>query len=145
MKSRLEKVLDKMPNKKVDLKAHKVALGLLDEFSYGDVDSLNEEVSRLSYSVEEWFDEKFDQWYTIGREIYSVYFQNSEAFVTSADVARDEEVLQEIKTRSEELGVDVYDVYPQWDEHKETLEYLKELEERFDQQKEEFRNESKSV
>ncbi|MCP4762788.1 MAG: hypothetical protein GY870_13500 [archaeon] len=145
MKSRLEKVLDKMPNKKVDLKAQKVALGLIDEFSYGDVDSLNDEVSRLSYSVEEWFDEKFDQWYTIGREIYSVYFQNSEAFVTSADVARDEEVLQEIKTRSEELGVDVYDVYPQWDEHKRTLEYLSELEERFDQQKEEFRNESKSV
>ena len=145
MKSRLEKVLDKMPNKKVDLKAQKVALGLIDEFSYGDVDSLNDEVSRLSYSVEEWFDEKFDQWYTIGREIYSVYFQNSEAFVTSADVARDEEVLQEIKTRSDELGVDVYDVYPKFDEHKETLRYLKELEERFDQQKEEFRNESKSV
>jgi len=145
MKSRLEKVLDKMPNKKVDLKAQKVDLGLIDEFSYGDVDSLNDEVSRLSYSVEEWFDEKFDQWYTIGREIYSVYFQNSEAFVTSADVARDEEVLQEIKTRSQELGVDVYDVYPKWDEHKETLEYLKYLEKRFDQQKEEFRNESKSV
>lgn len=33
MKSRLEKVLDKMPNKKVDLKAHKVDLGLKQEIT----------------------------------------------------------------------------------------------------------------
>jgi hypothetical protein len=32
MKSRLEKVLDKMPNKKVDLKAQKVALGASDMY-----------------------------------------------------------------------------------------------------------------
>lgn len=32
MKSRLEKVLDKMPNKKVDLKAHKVDLGASDMY-----------------------------------------------------------------------------------------------------------------
>jgi len=39
MKSRLEKVLDKMPNKKVDLKAHKVALSLVD-----DIDKLTSEI-----------------------------------------------------------------------------------------------------
>ncbi len=43
MKSRLEKVLDKMPNKKVDLKAHKVALGLADD--------LGNEISELEKSV----------------------------------------------------------------------------------------------
>ena len=30
MKSRLEKVYSKLPNQKVNLKAHKVALGLID-------------------------------------------------------------------------------------------------------------------
>jgi len=39
MKSRLEKVLDKMPNKKVDLKAHKVSLSLVD-----DIDKLTSEI-----------------------------------------------------------------------------------------------------
>lgn len=39
MKSRLEKVLDKMPNKKVDLKAHKVDLSLVD-----DIDKLTSEI-----------------------------------------------------------------------------------------------------
>ena len=144
MKSRLEKVLDKMPNKKVDLKAHKVALGLLDNFNYQN-EYLQDEVGRLSYSVEEWFDEKFDQWFTIGREIYSVYFQNSESFVTTDDVTGDMEILNEIKTRSEELGLDVEEVYPDFYDHKENIEYLIDLEKIFDQQKEQFRSESKSV
>ena len=36
---------------------------------------LQEEVGNLSYTVDEWFDEKFDVWFDLGREIYSVYFQ----------------------------------------------------------------------
>lgn len=135
MKSRLEKVYKKLPNQKVDLKAHKVALGLIDDFSYGDVDSLQDEVSRLSYSVEEWFDEKYEALQDAYGLLKAVYIQNSEAFITSADVARDEEVLQEIKTKAEELGLSAEDVYPQWDEHKEILSYLDDLEKRFDDQK----------
>ena len=135
MKSRLEKVYSKLPNQKVNLKAHKVALGLIDDFSYGDVDSLQDEVSRLSYSVEEWFDEKYEALQDAYGLLKAVYIQNSEAFITSADVARDEEVLQEIKTKAEELGLSAEDVYPQWDEHKEILSYLDDLEKRFDDQK----------
>ena len=134
MKSRLEKVYSKLPNQKVNLKAQKVALGLIDNFSYGDVDSLQDEVSRLSYSVDEWFDEKYDAMWDLFMDLKAVYLQNSEAFITSADVARDEEVLQEIKEKAEELGLSAEDVYPQWQEHKEILSYLDDLENRFDEQ-----------
>ncbi len=137
MKSRLEKVLDKMPNKKVDLKAHKVALGLVDNINY-EFQYLEDEVSRLSYSVDEWFDEKFDVFYDAYSVIKDVYINGSEAFISEADVAGDMEILNEIETRSEELGVDVEEVYPNFYEHKQTLEYLEDLEKRFEDQKAKF-------
>jgi len=144
MKSRLEKVYSKLPNQKVNLKAHKVALGLIDNFNY-EYEYLEEEVSRLSYSVDEWFPEKFDEWFAIGRDIYSVYFQNSETFVSEADVAGDMDILNEIESKANELGLDVSEVYPDFEEHKRTIEYLEDLEKRFDEQKDEFSRESKSV
>ena len=107
---------------------------MIDNFSYGDVDSLQDEVSRLSYSVDEWFDEKYDAMWDLFMDLKAVYLQNSEAFITSADVAQDEEVLQEIKEKAEELGLSAEDVYPQWQEHKEILSYLDDLENRFDEQ-----------
>jgi len=137
MKSRLEKVLDKMPNKKVDLKEHKVALGLVDNINY-EFQYLEDEVSRLSYSVDEWFDEKFDVFFDAYSVIKDVYINGSEAFISEADVAGDMEILNEIETRSEELGVDVEEVYPNFYEHKQTLEYLEDLEKRFEDQKAKF-------
>ena len=135
MKTRLEKVYSKLPKQKVDLRKHKIALGLIDDFSYGDLDSLQDEVSRLSYSVDEWFDEKYEALQDAYGLLKAVYIQNLEAFITSADVAQDENVLEEIKTKSEELGLSVEDVYPQWQEHKELLSYLEDLEKRYDDQK----------
>ena len=137
MKSRLEKVLDKMPNKKVDLKAHKVALGLVDNINY-EFEYLEDEVNRLSYSVDEWFDEKFDVFYDAYSVIKDVYINGSEAFISEADVAGDIEILNEIETRSEELGVNVEEVYPNFYEHKQNLEYLEDLEKRFEDQKAKF-------
>lgn len=130
-------------NRKAD-KLKKVALGLVDELDY-EFESLRDEVGRLSYSVEEWFDEKFDVWFEIGREIYSVYFQNSEAFLTPDDVSGDKEKLLEIKSKAEELGLDVVDVYPDYDEHLQEIEYLADLDQRFIMQQQQFRDESKSV
>jgi len=127
------------------LKANKkVALGLVNELDY-EFESLRDEVGRLSYSVEEWFDEKFDVWFEIGREIYSVYFQNSEAFLTPDDVAADKQRLEQIKEKAEELGLDVADVYPDYDEHLQEIEYLADLDQRFIMQQQQFRDESKSV
>ena len=144
MKNNIEKVYGKLPKKKVDLKKHKIALGLLDNFNY-DFEYLAEESGRLSYAVFEFWDEKYDQWFDIGREIYDVYFNNTESFVTEADIVDDMEILNEIKTRAEELGIDVYEVYPNWEEHMREIEYVKELEEKFNSNKEQFRNESKSI
>ena len=122
----------------------KVALGLVNELDY-EFESVRDEVGRLSYSVDEWFDEKFDVWFDLGREIYSVYFQNSEAFLTSDDLAADRDKLMEIKTKAEELGLDVVEVYPDYDEHLQEIDYLKDLEQRFIMQQQQFRDESKSV
>ena len=52
MKSRLEKVYDKMPNKKVDLKAHKVALSIVDELT-----SIASSVSVYSKNIDIDFEE----------------------------------------------------------------------------------------
>jgi hypothetical protein len=130
-------------NRKQD-KLKKVALGLVDELDY-EFESLRDEVGRLSYSVEEWFDEKFDVWFEIGRDIYSVYFQNSEAFLTPDDVSADRDKLLQIKEKAEELGLDVVDVYPDYDEHLQEIEYLADLDQRFIMQQQQFRDESKSV
>ena len=122
----------------------KVALGLVNELDY-EFESLRDEVGRLSYSVEEWFDEKFDVWFEIGREIYSVYFQNSEAFLTPDDVSGDRDKLLQIKEKAEELGLDAADVYPDYDEHLQEIDYLTDLDQRFIMQQQQFRDESKSV
>lgn len=134
MKSRLEKVYSKLPNQKVNLKAHKVALGLIDNFNY-EYQYLEEEVGRLSYSVEEWFDEKFDAFIDAYSPLKEVYINGSEAFVSEADVAGDMDILNEIESKANDLGIDVSEVYPDFEEHKRTIEYLEDLEKRFDDQK----------
>lgn len=135
------KLFAKKPLKPAQLKKQKITLGLIDEINY-EYQYLEDEVSRLSYSVEEWFDEKFDEWRSIGRDIYSVYFQNSEAFISEADVAGDKDRLIEIKQNADDLGIDVEEVYPDYEAHLELLEYLDNLEQRFEIQKQEFFDES---
>ena len=108
----------------------KVALGLVDNINY-EYDALQDEIGRLSYSVEEWFDEKFNEFYELRSDLRSVYLQNSEAFLTTADVAGDVDVLNEIKAKAEELGLDATDVYPEWQLHFDDLEYLDQLHSKF--------------
>ena len=127
------------PIKKVALKSKKVDLSLVDEINY-KYEDLREETGRLSYSTEEWFDEKFDEFYKLRGDLMSVYFQNSEAFISEADVAGDKEILEQIKEKSDELGMDVTDVYPNYTEHLEELNYLNYLEERFDKQVQELKD-----
>tara|TARA_Y100000385_G_C12916599_1_gene560621 strand:+ start:469 stop:903 length:435 start_codon:yes stop_codon:yes gene_type:complete len=144
MKTTKDKVYNRLANRKTSLKKQSVKLGLVDELDY-EFDYLQEEVGRLSYSVEEWFDEKFDVWFEIGREIYSVYFQNSETFLTPDDLSGDLEKLNTIKEKAEELGIDVNEVYPNWEDHVREIQYLQELDQKFVMQQQQFRDESKSV
>ena len=144
MKTTKDKVYSKLAAAKTNLKSNKVALGLVDELDY-EFDTLNEEVGRLSYIVDEWFDEKYDAWFDIGREIYDVYFNNTESFITIEDLADDFDRLNSIKEKAEELGIDVNDVYPNWEDHIREIEYLQEQQNEFESQKERFKNESKSI
>ncbi len=125
--------------KRKEDKLQKVALGLVDEFNY-EYQYLQDEIVRLSYSVEEWFDEKFEEFYQLRSDLRSVYLQNSESFVTTADVAGDLEILNQIKDKAEELGLSPEDVYPDWQVHFDDLEYLDQLESKFDDQVAELRS-----
>tara|TARA_R110001632_G_C11195335_1_gene402585 strand:+ start:295 stop:729 length:435 start_codon:yes stop_codon:yes gene_type:complete len=139
MKTKKEKfLLEISKGTKTNLKANKVALALLDNFAYDDLEGLEEEASRISYSTEEWFDEKFDAFLEVRGQLRDVYINNSEAFLTVADVQRDEEILNELVEKADELGIPVDTIYPDYDEHRRVIEDLKYFEERFEEQKREL-------
>jgi hypothetical protein len=138
-KAVFSKLFGKKPLTATQLKKQKVALGLVDEINY-EFQYLEEETSRMSYVVEEWFDEKFDEWYQLRSDIKSIYFQNSESFISEADVAGDKEKLEEIKVKADELGIDVNDVYDTWQEHMDALDYLDYIENKFEEQKQELKD-----
>ncbi len=117
----------------------RVALGLIDELEYTS-EFTNEQVGSLDYVVDTWFDEKFDQMKEIYNELYDVYVNNSEGYITVSDIANDQRVLDEILTKANELGIEVAEVYPEWYEHSDALEYLNGLEARFESQKDSLPN-----
>jgi hypothetical protein len=119
-------------------KTHKVALALLDNFVWDDVNGLEEEVSRLSYSTEEWYDEKFDQFIEARGVLRDVYINNSEAFLTTSDVAGDEEILNTLVEKADELGIPVTTLYPDYDRHLQLIKDFEYLDKRFDEQKAEL-------
>jgi len=138
-KSVFSKLFGKKPLTTTQLKKQKVALGLVDEINY-EFQYLEEENSRMSYVVEEWFEGKFDEWYQLRSDIQSIYFQGSEAFISPADVASDREKLEEIKVKADELGIDVNDVYDTWQEHMDALDYLDYIDNKFEEQKQELKD-----
>ena len=139
MKSRLEKVLDKMPNKKVDLKAHKVALGLIDQLQY-DYDSIEDQGGLLSYLAYEWHQEKFEEYRQAWMTLNDEYTHNGSTVLRFDDVSSDIDTLNEIRTRAEELGVDVNDVYDRFDEHLERLNEMREADSEYQKNEMEFRD-----
>jgi len=138
-------ILDKLKKRRQESLSKKVNLSLLDDFSFGQYNELEEQVSGLSYNVNEWFPEKFDQWFDIGRDIYAIYFQRAEPFPTEVDFNTDEAVLDKIKEAADELGIEVTQVYPEYFEHKTLIEEGRALLAEFASQGEEFLRESKSV
>jgi len=112
---------------------------LLDDFEYTS-EFTNEIIGSLDYTVNNWFDEKFDQMMEIYNEIYDVYVNNSENYLKVVDIANDQRILDEILNRANDLGLEVADVYPEWYEHSDALEYLNGLEEKFNSQKDSLPN-----
>tara|TARA_B100000424_G_scaffold267479_1_gene260474 strand:+ start:255 stop:686 length:432 start_codon:yes stop_codon:yes gene_type:complete len=126
--------------KKFSIEPKKVELGLIDNLSYDDVQYLQDEVSRILYSTEEWYDENFDKWLEARNNLNAVYFQNSEAFIDQADVAGDRDILAQIKQTADDLGLPVEDIYDQYEEHIQALDDLDYATERFDEQVRELRD-----
>jgi len=140
MNRNLQTAFNKLQRKKTELsKDHKVALGLVDEIEY-DLMSLQDEVGRISYSTEEWYDENFEKFLETRNALRDVYINNSESFLDPVDVEEDKRRLEEIKQKAEELGVDYTEVYDQWDEHMELIEDLDNFTDRFVEQKNELKS-----
>jgi len=138
----LKKLHDIKLNKKQQKlsKSKKLNLGLVDEFSFSSIEDLQEEISRKSYSVYEWFDEEFEKAHQASMGLRDVYLNNSESFIDEADVAGDEEILNQIEAASNELGIDKEEIYPDFQEHREALRTLNEIDEEFDKQVREVEN-----
>ena len=139
MKSRLEKVYSKLPNQKVNLKAHKVALGLIDNLDY-DINTIEDQSSLLSYLAYEWHDEKFLAYRQAWMELNDEYQHNGSQVFRFDDVSGDVEKLNEIKAKAEELGLEADDVYSDWNEHMQRLEEMKEADEQYKKNEMEFRD-----
>ena len=139
MKSRLEKVYNKLPNQKVNLKAQKVALGLIDDISY-DYDNLEEEVGRLQYLLDEFIPQQFDKLDEAYILLKDVLVNNSENIIYYDDVAQDEETIQNIRAKADELGLDAKEIFPNIDGYSEELTRLRTLSDEFESAVRQFRN-----
>ncbi|WP_341216167.1 hypothetical protein [uncultured Wocania sp.] len=139
MKTNLKKVYSKLPNKKVNLKAQKVALGLVDDISY-DYSNLEEEVSRLEYLLDEFLPQEFDRLDEAYALLKEVLIDNSENVIYYDDVAQDEETIQSIREKADELGIDANEIFPNIDNYSEELARLRNLSEEFEMSVRQFRN-----
>lgn len=139
MKTNLKKVYSKLPNKKVNLKAQKVALGLIDDISY-DYDNLEEEVNRLQYLLDEFIPQEFDRLDEAYMLLKDVLVNNSENVIYYDDVAQDEETIQNIRAKADELGLDANEIFPNIDGYSEELTRLRTLSEEFEGAVRQFRN-----
>ena len=137
MKSRLEKVYSKLPNQKVNLKAHKVALGLIDSLDY-DYNVIESESSLMSYLSYEWHDEKFEAARQAWMELNDEYKFNASAVFRFEEFSGDVEKLNEIKAKAEELGLEADDVYSDWNPHMERLMEMKEADDQYKENEREF-------
>lgn len=117
----------------------KVALGLVDSFNY-EYSSIEDQGGLLNYLAYEWHEEKFEEyrqaWITLNDE----YTHNGSTVLRYDDVSSDVDILNQIKEKAEELGLNATDVYPDWDTHFEALEIMKEDDEQYQRNEMEFRD-----
>jgi len=122
MKSRLEKVYSKLPNQKVNLKAHKVDLSLVDDIQ-NELDRFEQAESEASYLAYEYGDEIMDAY----SEFQMKY--NIDDYIINGATRDLEEVaeillkgLSELQTKAEELGVDPNDILVDFDDIKQRVD-----------------------
>ena len=131
-------VLNKLKNSRKDSLSKKVDLGLMDEIEY-DFDSLQDEVGRLSYSTEEWFEENFDKFLEARSLLREVYINFTEGFLDPVDVEKDLERLNNIIEQSENLGIDPTQVDPNIFDHIQLIKDLEYFNNRFIEQRDQLK------
>jgi hypothetical protein len=127
MKSRLEKVLDKMPNKKVDLKAHKVDLSLVDDIN-NELDSFEQAESEASYLAYDYGDEIMDAYSDFSMK-YSLddYIINGSTKYLEESAEKLATALAELQTKAEELGIDPNEILYDFDDIKQRVDNAEQL------------------
>ena len=119
MKSRLEKVYSKLPNQKVNLKAHKVALSLVDDIQ-NELDRFEQAESEASYLAYEYGDEIIDA-YDEFRSKYPIddYIINGSTRDLEEVSENISKALAELQTKAEELGIDPNEILNDFDDIKQ--------------------------
>jgi hypothetical protein len=119
-------------------KKQKIKLGKVDELDY-EYSVVEEEYSKLSYFVEEAFDELFAKAVESWQMLNDVFKNNSENFWRFEDeLAGDKLKLEEIQVLADELGVDVSEVYPDFEEHYNIIVQGMTLDALYDEKEREF-------
>ena len=122
MKSRLEKVYSKLPNQKVNLKAHKVALSLVDDIQ-NELDGFEQSESEASYLAYEYGDEIMDAY-----NDFSMKYNIDDYIINGATRDLEEvsenigKALSELQTKAEELGIDPNDILFDFDDIKQRVD-----------------------
>tara|TARA_R100001463_G_scaffold4408_1_gene16571 strand:+ start:1042 stop:1470 length:429 start_codon:yes stop_codon:yes gene_type:complete len=133
-----QKVFDLLKeNKKREL-SKKVDLGLIDNFLYDDLSSLEDEVSNLSYLSTDWFEENYEKYRDAFYVLNDVFNFGAGNQVSYFDVQNDEDLLNEIALKAEELGLAPQEVYDQYDEHLRLIKEIEELDKIFQENKDRF-------
>ena len=116
MKSRLEKVLDKMPNKKVDLKAHKVDLSIVDDIA-NEAEFLRDSYDEASYLAYEWGDEIIEA-YEDFRMKYNLddYIVNGNTRYLEENGENMQGLVGELENKANDLGIDPAELIQGYDE-----------------------------
>jgi hypothetical protein len=119
-------------------KKQKIKLGKVDELDY-EYSVVEDEYSKLSYFVEEAFDELFAKAVESWQMLNDVFKNNSENFWRFEDeLANDKIKLEEIQVLADELGVDVTEVYPDFEEHYNIIVQGMTLDALYDEKEREF-------
>tara|TARA_R110000782_G_scaffold253955_1_gene342246 strand:+ start:30 stop:455 length:426 start_codon:yes stop_codon:yes gene_type:complete len=124
-------ILNKLKNARKQELSKKVDLGLIDEFDWQDMNSLQDEAGNLNYLAYEWFDEKFEEYRQAWMILNDVFNNGAGNEISYADVINDEERLKEIAVKAEELGLAPQEVYDQYDLHISLIEDVKQGDEKF--------------
>tara|TARA_R110000824_G_scaffold363638_1_gene551675 strand:+ start:743 stop:1192 length:450 start_codon:yes stop_codon:yes gene_type:complete len=122
MKSRLEKVYSKLPNQKVNLKAQKVTLSLVDDIQ-NELNGFDKSESEASYLAYEYGDEiidAYDQFNTkYNLDNYIVNGATTDLEEISENISK---ALSELQTKAEELGIDPNEILSGFDDLKQRVE-----------------------